>query len=163
MGTYFFRNRGIVVMTSRNRDGEYIARVIKRFGYSAARGSSSRGAKSALVEMIQELRRNKDVAFTIDGPRGPRYVAKPGAVWIAAKTGDAIFPFHMTPERSWVLRSWDHFHFPKPFSRVLVLMGKPIYVKEHATEEDMAAAQNALQRSLEDLLHRGDSYWHGTA
>jgi lysophospholipid acyltransferase (LPLAT)-like uncharacterized protein len=156
MGTYFFRNRSIVVMTSRNKDGEYIARVIRRFGYGAARGSSSRGAKGALVEMIRELRRGKDVAFTIDGPR---YIAKPGAVWIAAKTGAAIFPFHMTPERSWVLRSWDQFHFPKPFSRVLVLMGAPIYATQEADEAELAAAQDALQRSLEDLLQRGDSFW----
>lgn len=159
MGTYFFRNRGIVVMTSRNRDGEYIARVIKRFGYGAARGSSTRGGKRALVEMIHELRKKRDVAFTIDGPRGPRYVAKPGAVWIASKTGDAIFPFHMSPQKKWVLNSWDHFHIPKPFSRVLVLMGEPIYVKENASEDELAESQQALQRSLDALRHRGDSFW----
>jgi hypothetical protein len=159
MGTYFFRNRGIVVMTSQNRDGEYIARVIRRFGYGAARGSSTRGGKRALVEMIHELRKNRDVAFTIDGPRGPRYVAKAGAVWIASKTGDAIFPFHMSPQKKWVLNSWDHFHIPKPFSRVLVLMGQPIYVKENAGEDELAESQQALQRSLDDLRHRGDSFW----
>lgn len=159
MGTYFFRNRGIVVMTSRNRDGEYIARVIRRFGYDVARGSSSRGAKGALVEMIRHLREKKDVAFTIDGPRGPRYVAKAGAVWIASKTGDAIFPFHLSPEKSWVFKSWDEFHFPKPFTRVLVLMGAPIYIKDSAAEQDLTAAQEALQRTLESLLHEGDSYW----
>jgi lysophospholipid acyltransferase (LPLAT)-like uncharacterized protein len=159
MGTYFFRNRGIVVMTSRNRDGEYIARVIRRFGYGAARGSASRGAKGALVEMVRELRKKRDVAFTIDGPRGPRYEAKPGAVWLASKTGDAIFPFHLTPYRSWVFKSWDHFHFPMPFTRVLVLMGAPIYVKGNATREELAAAQRALQQSLDDLRNRGDSYW----
>ncbi len=158
-GTYFWRNRGIVVMTSTNRDGEYIARVIRRFGYGAARGSSTRGGKRALVEMIHELRKNKDVAFTIDGPRGPRYVAKPGAVWIASKTGDAVFPFHMSAERFWVLNSWDHFQIPKPFSRVLVLMGVPIFVKKDATEADLEKTQEALQHSLEDLLHRGDSHW----
>jgi lysophospholipid acyltransferase (LPLAT)-like uncharacterized protein len=163
LATYFFRNRGIVVMTSQNKDGEYIARVIKRFGYGAARGSSSRGAKGALVEMVHELRRkHKDVALTIDGPRGPRYIAKPGAVWIAAKTGAAILPFHMTPQRSWVLKSWDLFHFPKPFSRVLVLMGTPIYVRPEADEEELSTAQAALQRSLDDLLHRGDTYWQKT-
>ena len=70
MATYFWRNRGIVVMTSQNRDGEYIARVIRRFGYGAARGSSSRGGRRALVEMIHEMRRSNDVAFTIDGPQG---------------------------------------------------------------------------------------------
>ena len=159
MATYFFRDRGIVVMTSQNRDGEYIARVIRRFGYGAARGSSSRGAKGALVEMVRELRGKKDVAFTIDGPRGPRYVAKPGAVWIASKTGDGILPFHMSPEKSWVFRSWDQFHFPKPFSRVLAILGTPIYVKQNPAEVDLTAAQESLQRSLDEMLRRGDSYW----
>ena len=159
LGTYFFRNQGIVVMTSRNRDGEYIARVIRRFGYGTARGSSTRGGKRALVEMIHEMRNNSDVAFTIDGPKGPRYVAKPGAVWLASKTGSAIFPFHMSPQRRWVLNSWDLFHIPKPFTRVLVLMGAPIYVKANATEAEIEESQEALQRSLDDLLHRGDSHW----
>jgi lysophospholipid acyltransferase (LPLAT)-like uncharacterized protein len=159
MGAYFFRNRGIVVMTSRNRDGEYIARVIRRFGYGAARGSSSRGGKRALVEMIQVMRNRKDVAFTIDGPRGPRYVAKPGAVWIAAKTGNAIFPFHVSPRNKWVLNSWDHFQIPKPFTRVLLLMGAPIYVKEDATAAEFEESQQELQRALADLRRRGDGYW----
>jgi lysophospholipid acyltransferase (LPLAT)-like uncharacterized protein len=160
---YFFRGRGIVVMTSRNTDGEYIARVIRRLGYGTARGSSSRGAGRALVEMIRELRNNRDVGFTIDGPRGPRYVAKPGAVWIASKTGDGIFPFHASPEKSWILNSWDRFHVPKPFTRVLILMGPPIFVDRDASDELLAAFQQKLQYTLENLLERGDSYWKARA
>jgi lysophospholipid acyltransferase (LPLAT)-like uncharacterized protein len=159
MGTYFFRNRGIVVMTSRNKDGEYIARVIRRFGYETARGSSSRGGRRALVQMIRELRRNTNVAFTIDGPRGPRYVAKPGAVWIASKTGDAVFCFHFSPEKKWILSSWDRFHIPRPFTRVLVLMAPAIYVKPKASEGELEAAHREVQHVLEGLLNRGDSYW----
>ena len=159
MATYFWRNRGIVVMTSQNRDGEYIARVIRRFGYGAARGSSSRGGRRALVEMIQEMRNSRDIAFTIDGPRGPRYVAKPGAVWVASKTGDAVFPFHVSPQKKWTLRSWDEFQIPKPFSRVVVLMAPPIFVKPDATEKELDQAQRQLQSSLETLRERGDSWW----
>src|SRR5262249_42849581 len=80
LATYFWRRRGIVVMTSRSFDGEYIARFIQRFGYGAARGSSSRGATGAVVEMVRLMRAGLPTAFTIDGPRGPRYVAKMGAV-----------------------------------------------------------------------------------
>lgn len=159
LATYFWRNCGIVVMTSRNRDGEYIAHVIRRFGYKGARGSSSRGGRRALVEMIHEMRRDNDVGFTIDGPRGPRYVAKPGAVWIASKTGSAIFPFHISPEKKWVLRSWDHFQIPKPFTRALILMAQPIYVKPDATEQELETAQQSLQHILDELRERGDSYW----
>ena len=159
MATYFWRDRGIVVMTSQNRDGEYIARVIRRFGYGAARGSSSRGSRRALVEMIQELRGRKDVAFTIDGPRGPRYVAKPGASYLAWKTGDAILPFHIAARNRWTFSSWDQFQIPKPFSPVLVLIGEPIYVGAEASEEEIEEAQRKIQRALDDLRERGDSRW----
>ncbi len=159
MGTYFFRNRGIVVMTSQNRDGEYIARVIRRFGYGTARGSSTRGGKRALAQMIRELRRQRDVAFTLDGPRGPRYLGKPGAVWIASKTGDAIFPFHMSPEKKWVFNSWDEFQVPRPFTRILVLMGAPIYVGENATEQELETCRQTLQNALDEMRCRGDSFW----
>jgi lysophospholipid acyltransferase (LPLAT)-like uncharacterized protein len=158
---YFWRNRGIVVMTSQHKDGEYIARVIRRFGFGAARGSSSRGGKRALVEMIRELRGNKDVGFTIDGPRGPCYVAKPGAVWVAAKTGAAVFPFHISAEKKWVLHSWDHFLIPKPFTRARVLMAPPIYVKPGASEQEIEEAQRLLQRVLDEIRMRGDSHWDG--
>jgi lysophospholipid acyltransferase (LPLAT)-like uncharacterized protein len=156
---YFFRNKGIVVMTSRNRDGDYIARTILRFGYGVARGSSTRGGSTALLRMYHELKRNNDVAFTIDGPLGPRYVAKPGAVWLASKSGVPIYPFNISPEKKWVFRSWDQFQVPKPFTRVVLLMGEPISVKLHATQEELDRAQQLLQRTLEDLLNRGDSYW----
>ncbi|HEX5000259.1 MAG TPA: DUF374 domain-containing protein, partial [Terriglobia bacterium] len=92
--TFFWRHRGIVVMTSRNADGEAIARCIRRFGFGAARGSSSQGGLRALAEMAREIREGRDAAFTVDGPRGPRHVAKQGPVLLAFKTGAAIFCFH---------------------------------------------------------------------
>ncbi len=159
MATYFWRDRGIVVMTSQNRDGEYIARVILRFGYGAARGSSSRGSRRALVEMIRELRQGRDVAFTIDGPRGPRYVAKPGASYLAWKTGDAVLPFHITARNCWTLSSWDLFKIPKPFSPAVVLIAPPIYVKPEATEQELDEAQRQIQSALDSLRERGDSLW----
>jgi len=156
---YFWRRRGIVVMTSQNRDGEYIVGVTRRFGYGAARGSSTRGGIGALAEMLRELRKGRDVAFTIDGPTGPRYVAKPGAVWLASRSGAAIFPFCVSAQKKWVLKSWDHFQIPKPFSRAVVLMGEPICVAREAQEEELAGAQQQLQASLDELRERSDSYW----
>jgi lysophospholipid acyltransferase (LPLAT)-like uncharacterized protein len=157
--TYFWRDRGIVVMTSQHRDGDYIAPVIERFGYGSARGSSSRGSRGALVEMLHWLRRGRDVAFTIDGPRGPRYIAKPGAVWLSAKSGCPVLPLNIATQRKWTLRSWDLFNIPKPFSRVSILIGSPIYADPDAGEEELEAYQKELQRSLEDLLKQGDSRW----
>jgi lysophospholipid acyltransferase (LPLAT)-like uncharacterized protein len=109
--------------------------------------------------MMQALRQKQDVGFTIDGPRGPRYVAKPGAVWLASRTGNAILPFHCSAQRKWVLGSWDAFEIPKPFSRALVLIAPPIYVPEDASPGQIDALQAQLQETLEKLQIRGDSHW----
>jgi lysophospholipid acyltransferase (LPLAT)-like uncharacterized protein len=161
MATYYFRNRGIVVMTSQNRDGEYIARVIQRFGYRAARGSSTRGSHGAVAECLRAMTDGHDVGITIDGPRGPRYVAKPGAAYLARKSGNPVLPFSISVEKKWVMRSWDHFQVPKPFTRAVVLIGDSVHVDTDATEEEMAAAEAKVQQALDELRDQGDSWWGG--
>lgn len=157
--TYFWRRRNIVVITSQNFDGEYIARIIRRFGYGAARGSSSRGAVRALLELKRCLGRGVDVAFTIDGPRGPVYQVKSGPLWLSQRTGAPILPFHIEPERFWRLRSWDGFRIPRPFSRVLVKIGKPLLVPAEADEESwLALYQEAMDR-LKDYC---EGFWNPT-
>lgn len=152
LSTYFWRRRGIVVMTSRSFDGEYIARFIQRFGYGAARGSSTRGSTGAVVEMIRLMRAGCPTAFTIDGPRGPRYEAKMGAVLLASKTGHPILPFTITAERFWEARkSWDGFQVPKPFTRAHVGIAPPIFVRPDADEEELKAKRDELQRALDEL------------
>jgi lysophospholipid acyltransferase (LPLAT)-like uncharacterized protein len=149
--TYWWRKRRIVVMTSRSFDGEYIARFIQRFGYGAVRGSSTRGGVAAVVEMARLMRAGCTTAFTIDGPKGPRYVAKMGAVLLAKKTGHPIVPVTMALERYWTLPSWDLFQIPKPFTRAHVYVAPPIYVPGDADEEMLAAKRDELQRVLEEL------------
>src|SRR5882672_6354213 len=130
VATYFWRRRGIVVMSSRSFDSEYIARFIQRFGYGAAKGSSTRGALSGLIQMIRAVRSGKSAAFTVDGPRGPIYEAKPGALLLAKKTGAAILPFSISLDRCWRLPSWDRIEIPKPFAKAHVVIGERIYVKD---------------------------------
>jgi len=149
--TYWWRNRRIVVMTSRSFDGEYIARFIQRFGYGAVRGSSTRGAVGAVVEMARLMRAGCTTAFTIDGPKGPRYVAKMGAVLLAKKTGHPIVPVTMALERFWTLPSWDLFQIPKPFTRARIYVAPPIYVPADADEEMLNAKREELQRVLDEL------------
>jgi lysophospholipid acyltransferase (LPLAT)-like uncharacterized protein len=159
MATYYFRNRGIVVMTSQNRDGEYIARVIQRFGYGVARGSSTRGSHGATVEVLRALNGGKDVGITMDGPRGPQYVAKRGAAYIARKSGNPVVPFSVSAEKKWVMRSWDHFQIPKFFSRAIVLIGNPVYIDSGASEEEIRIFEEQIQRSLDELRDRSDNWW----
>jgi lysophospholipid acyltransferase (LPLAT)-like uncharacterized protein len=153
LSTYFWRQRDIVVMTSKSFDGEYIARFIQRFGYGAARGSSTRGGTGAIVEMVRLMRAGRPTAFTIDGPRGPRYVAKMGAVLLAKKTGCPILPFTISAKNYWQVNSWDRFQVPWPFTRARVVIAPPIYVPAHADEHLLEEKRNDLQHSLDELNH----------
>lgn len=150
---YLFRGHGIRVLTSRSYDGEYIARIIERLGFRAVRGSSSRGAVQSLRELQRELEQGQFVAFTIDGPRGPRYVAKPGPIHLARVTGAPIFCFYVAVERAWVLNSWDAFMIPKPFSRVHCYVRSPISLHANA-EHDQALER--MQKELEEARHRAE-------
>ncbi len=157
--TWFWRNRGIVVMTSRNFDGEYIARIIRKYGYGAARGSSSRGATRALVEMVRALRKGRDAALTIDGPRGPYHVAKPGAVLLSKTTGAPILCFHIAPAQAWVFaKSWDRHQVPRPFSRAAVFIAPPITVPPDADDEEQARKLVNVQATLDGLVQQGEQW-----
>jgi lysophospholipid acyltransferase (LPLAT)-like uncharacterized protein len=159
LSTYFWRQRRIVVMTSQSFDGEYIARFIQRFGYGAARGSSTRGATGAVVEMVRLMRAGCPTAFTIDGPQGPPYVAKMGAVLLAKKTGSPILPFTITANKFWEARkSWDGFQVPKPFTRARVYIAAPIFVPSDANEEELNAKRDELQHALDVLNQRGEKW-----
>ena len=158
LSTYFWQRRRIVVMTSQSFDGEYIARFIQRFGYGASRGSSTRGAVGAVVEMVKLMRANCPTAFTIDGPKGPRYVAKMGAVLLAKKTGHPILPFTITSARYWAANSWDRFQIPMPFSRARVIIAPPIFVSADADDEELEARRADLQRALERINAEGDEW-----
>jgi lysophospholipid acyltransferase (LPLAT)-like uncharacterized protein len=151
--THFWRFRNIVVITSQHLDGEVIAGTIKRFGYGSARGSSSRGAAKALLQLKRCIEQGKDVAFTADGPTGPAYQVKSGPVWLSRKTGAAILPFHIQPQGFWSLNSWDAFRIPKPFSRVLVKIGRPLMISSEQDEESGRAQFQSemarLQRECE--------------
>ncbi len=131
-GLYYFRNRNIVVITSRNFDGEWISGIITRFGYGTARGSTSRGGARALVQLRRDLSQGKPVGFTLDGPRGPARVAQPGAVWLAGATAQPILPFHVEAERFWEAPSWDRTQLPRPFTTIAMAIGAPIAVPDTA-------------------------------
>ena len=151
LATYYFRRRRIVVMTSRSFDGEYIARFIQRFGYGAARGSSTRGGTGALVEMVRLVRAGCPAGFTSDGPRGPRRVAKMGAVLLAKKTGRPVLPFAVCAARRYEVPSWDRLQIPLPFTRAQVIIAPPIHVPDDADEAMLEAKCNELQRALDGL------------
>lgn len=156
--TWFWRNRRIVVMSSASKDGEFTSRLIKRFGYGSARGSATRGASRALAEMSGCLEQGIDVAFTIDGPKGPALVAKPGAVTLARHSGQAILLFHIALEEYWELPSWDRLQIPKPFTRAVALIAEPIYVSREASSDEVGEKQAVVQATLEKLRRDGETW-----
>jgi lysophospholipid acyltransferase (LPLAT)-like uncharacterized protein len=152
--TYFFRGRGIVVITSDNFDGDWIARIITRFGYGTARGSTTRGSRKAMLQLVREMAGGRAAGFTLDGPRGPARVAQPGAVWLAGATGNPLLPFHLEASSAWTLGSWDRTQIPKPFATVSLVVGEPIDVPRHASDDALEEARRGLERRLQSLEQR---------
>ena len=156
--TYYFRNRGIVVITSKSFDGEYIARFIQRFGYGAVRGSSTRGGVGALVSLIRLMKQGLPAGFTVDGPKGPRYVAKTGAILLAKKTGNPVMPFSVETKNFWTIKSWDKLQIPKPFSRAKVFIAAPVYVEKQADDAEIEIKLQELQAKLDELTETGKKW-----
>ena len=152
--TFYFRRRGIVVITSENFDGEWIARIIERFGFGTARGSTTRGGSAALRQLVKAMRAGRPAGFTIDGPRGPARVAQPGAVWLAKATGNPLLPFHLEASAYWSVPSWDRTQIPKPFSTVALVVGQPIPVSRETSDEALEGVRNRLERTLTTLEDR---------
>jgi lysophospholipid acyltransferase (LPLAT)-like uncharacterized protein len=147
--TYICRNLDVRVMSSNSYDGEYMGRIIRRFGFVAVKGSSSRNAVRALLGLRRALGEGWTVAFTLDGPRGPRHKVKPGPVALARSSGVPLTMFHAAVDKAWVLNSWDRMMIPRPFSRVLLRFGKLIPVPASATEEDVERYTAELQVALD--------------
>jgi lysophospholipid acyltransferase (LPLAT)-like uncharacterized protein len=152
--TLYFRGRGIVVITSENFDGEWIAGIIERFGYGTARGSTSRGGLKAMLQLSRDVAAGKPAGFTLDGPRGPARVAQPGAVWLAKTTGNPLLPFHLEADRYWTADSWDRTQIPKPFATVALVVGEPLEVPADAGDEGLEAARRELESRLQALEAR---------
>ena len=131
------------MITSENFDGEWIAGIIERFGYGTARGSTSRGARKALLQLTREMAEGRPAGFTVDGPRGPARIAQPGAVWLAQATGNPVLPFHLEADRHWSVRSWDRTQIPKPFATVALAVGEPFDVPAGAGDGAIEEARRS--------------------
>jgi len=148
------RGRGVVVLISRHRDGEWIARTIEALGFRTARGSSTRGAQSGVLEMLGMAERGHSLAITPDGPRGPARRVKPGLVYLASRTGWPIVPVTAAARAAWVLRSWDRFRVPRPFARVRYAYGEPIRVPRPLDPGAEEQWRGRVEEALEDLAAR---------
>jgi hypothetical protein len=158
---WFWRNRGIAVLNTVNFDGQWTRRVIERLGFSTVQGSSTHGGVGGLTGMAQQLEDGRHVAFTIDGPRGPRYVAKPGPVILARRTGRPISVFHMGLKWAYTFKnSWDLFELPIPFSRAVMFVAPPIHFPAGAASDMLTQKQAEMQAALERVRDLAESWFH---
>jgi hypothetical protein len=157
---WVWRNRGIVVLNTVNFDGQWTRRAIERLGFGTVQGSSSRGGVEGLTAMAKCLEQGRNVALTIDGPRGPRYVAKPGPVILARRTGKPISVFHIAVKHAYTFRrSWDLFQLPFPFSRTVMIVAPPIRVPMNADGEGMKRKQDEMQAALERVRDVAETWF----
>ncbi|MBU1196347.1 MAG: lysophospholipid acyltransferase family protein [Proteobacteria bacterium] len=149
--TYSKYNPGLMI--SKSRDGELIAGVANKTGWHTARGSSSRGGRQALTQMIRHLNIHGLGAHLIDGPTGPMGVVKAGAVKIAQETGAAVVPFYTYSENAWFFNSWDRFMLPRPFSTVHLTFGDELYFEKEGSLEGFEAQRKHLENLMLPYLH----------
>lgn len=140
--------RGCHALMSPGRDGEFAARVVARFGIHAVRGSTSKQAAGALLNILRSAGPGRTYAVTPDGPRGPRYRFQPGAAWLASRTGVPVVPLGIAVDRAWKLRSWDRFRIPKPFSTIHLVFADPIRVPPDLDRDRLEAERLRLEAEL---------------
>lgn len=150
LAALLFRGRGVWTIISQSRDGEMQNRIFSLFGFRTIRGSSGRGGVKAAIESIRALKQGGEMAFTPDGPRGPSGVVQGGVMLMARKSGAALVPVGVSASRRWLVKSWDRFMVPKPFSQGLMIFGSPLYVPADASEEEI----EAVRLKLEGEMHR---------
>ena len=153
---YLYRDRGFRVLISRSRDGEMIARVVRRFGFVAVRGSSSRGGAEGLRALARALREGHSVVVVPDGPRGPSETVKPGVVALARLTAAPVVPLALGASSEWRTRSWDGFRVPKPFARCVVRFGDPVRVARPAGRRADPSPRKEIEAALREVTWRAD-------
>lgn len=143
-----FRNFKPIVMISQSSDGELIAALVSRLGLVPVRGSSTRGGREALMDILRAMKKNPAAIHIVDGPTGPKGVVKPGLMAMAQVTGAAVFPVIISAERAWVMKSWDRFLVPKPFSTVTIRWGDPFPVPRGTRPDQLEELRKQVERIL---------------
>lgn len=156
---YLYRWRGQTVIVSRSRDGELISRTLRHLGIAAVRGSTSRGAASALRASLEILAGGRPVSVSPDGPRGPACRVQPGCIYLAARAAKPLLPLTYAASRALRLRSWDRFLLPLPFSRIVVVYGDPISVPPDLDAAGLEKACQDVEQALNAITRQAESWF----
>jgi lysophospholipid acyltransferase (LPLAT)-like uncharacterized protein len=156
MFSYLYAGWRAAILVSASADGEIIARILARQGHEPVRGSTSRGGRKALAELVRRIRNGQNAVIIPDGPRGPRFRVQPGIVALARKTGAPILPMTYSARRGYAFNSWDRFLLPAPFTRCRIVYGRPVYVPAELDEHGFEAARLRLETELNRITLRAD-------
>src|SRR3990172_2103308 len=155
--TFAHRWQKVHVLISQHRDGEFIARTVQKLGFVPIRGSTTRGGTQAIFQMVSKIQDGYDLAITTDGSKGPPHKVQSGAIYIAQRSGLPIMPISSSAQKAWRLKSWDSFLIPKPFSKTVIMLGKPIYVKKESTDGELSGKISELEQELSELTAQADN------
>lgn len=134
------------VLASPSKDGELISVPLERMGYTMVRGSSGKDSVRSVMALIKLLKKDYSAGTPLDGPKGPIYEVKSGMLYLAQKSGKSLIPVGAAYEKKWVFqKAWDRFEFPKPFSRMVCVLGKPIFIPEG---EELAKYQDIVKERV---------------
>ncbi len=145
---YHIRHSPGVGLVSSSRDGEYIARVVEKFGFQTVRGSRNRRGVSALKKLVSAVKDGKNIGLVADGSQGPPLIAQPGSILLASKSGAPILPVIWSASSYWTVNSWDRTILPKPFSRIDFVYGEPIFVKADIDSEKLEYHRLELEKRM---------------
>ncbi len=141
------------MVISESKDGELVAVTCEKFGHIPARGSSTRGGKKALIEIVKTVKKGIPGAITVDGPKGPAHVVKPGVIEIARLANCALLPLSPYAEKYWYFKkSWDQFRIPRPFTKIIVVIGEPVFIGEEVDREQF----EGIAVKVGDLINKGE-------
>ena len=164
---YHFHHFGLLhvtMMISRSKDGEWATRIARRLGFKEVRGSTKKGNRDkggseAMAKLIEEVKKGESAGMLVDGPRGPARQVRMGSVLIAKETGAPMMSEMWGCDRAWVINSWDRFIIPKPFAKIFIIHGDPIYVPPDSTSEQLEQFRLQLEQSMNADCQRCDDYF----
>ncbi len=156
---YMHRNMGICAMVSEHDDGEMISQTIHRLGYTTVRGSSTRGGVKAFVQLLTQVKKGVIGCILPDGPRGPRHYLKPGVVLLASRSQRPLLPLTFCAAKPIALKSWDQFTLWRPFSKLCLLYGEPIYVPANLDEAGLETWRQVAQKRMDSLEKEADEFF----
>lgn len=157
--TWHYRHCEVTALISQSKDGEYIARAAGMLGHRAVRGSTTRGSKKAIGEMVELLKQNRNLTITPDGPQGPMYKLQAGVVELARLTGATIVPMSYDTSRKVRFKSWDRFILPLPFAKIKICFGKKIEIPKDIPEGGFEKYRLQVENALKEITERAEGFF----